>query len=387
MRKLLLLLPLLLLAACAKETGERPRLAKAGQPAPELRLPKLLNAPKPVLDGLQELKGRAVVLEFWATWCEPCVDNIPRFNELAAKFKDRPVVFISVTDESEAAVSRFLEKTPLSGWVAPGAGPEAFKAFRVYGRPHTVLIDRSGKVQAITYPDRVTPATIEALMSGSLEQDEGPDAALHADEDSDPDPAVLGEFYLARSSGTSSVRYRADHFTARALTLRMAFDFLLGTADRLDLGPGTRELVDAAYDIRLTAPTTGPDRKAELFLKGLAFATGLKVSSSVREEEVWVLKALPGGTRNARRRPDFSEVSFDGVTLRTGGSSFVVLAYHLREKLGVPVLDETREEGPLEYSFSFETRDPKVADAQLRRGLGLRLDRARRKIRVVTVRK
>ncbi|OGR44096.1 MAG: hypothetical protein A2X35_12930 [Elusimicrobia bacterium GWA2_61_42] len=387
MKRLFLACLVLALAACAKPAAERPKLARAGQPAPELRLPKLLNAPFLSLAGWQDLKGKAVVLEFWATWCEPCVDNIPHLNELAEKFRDRPVVFISVTDESEAAVLAFLKERKLAGWVAPEAGPEAFKAFRVYGRPHTVLIGKDGNVKTFTYPSEVTPEKIEELLAGRLRPSPGKDAGLHAAEDAGPDPSVLAEFHLARSSGTPSVKYQHEFFSARALTLRMAFDFVLGAADRLDLGPGVAEVMDASYDIRLVAPSRAEDRKKDLFLKGINFALGLRVTQEVREEEVYVLKKVPGVPQGARRTKDFSGVSFDGVSLKTAGSSFLVLAGYLGEKLGRPVLDETREEGPLEYSFTFETRDPKVLDAQLRRGLGLRLDRLKRKIKVLTVRK
>ena len=375
---------LLALGGCAKPDGERPRLAQAGQPAPELRLPKLLNAPRPSLAGWRDLKDKAVVLEFFATWCDPCLDNIPRLNALAEKFNGKPVVFISITDESEADIAAFLKTRRLAGWVAPEAGPEVFKAFRVYGRPHTVLVGRDGKVAAFASPAEVTPEKIEELLAGPSA---GADAALRAGEEAGPDPSVLAEFRIALSSGTPGVISRPGLFSARALSLRMAFDFLLGAADRLDLGPGTAEVLDADYDIRLAAPGRAEDRKKDLFLKGLDFALGLKVKQEVREEEVYALKTVSGGPHGVRRTKDFLDVSFDGITLKTAGSSFAVLAYHLRERLGLPVMDETREAGPLEYAFSFETRDPKTMDAQLRQGLGLRLDRVKRRIKVTTVRK
>ncbi|OGR67539.1 MAG: hypothetical protein A2081_06445 [Elusimicrobia bacterium GWC2_61_19] len=387
MKKLALLLFAVCLAGCAKPDGQRPGLASAGQPAPELRLPKLLNAPRPSLAGWRDLNDKAAVLVFFATWSDPCVENIPHFNELAEKFSGKPVVFISITDESEADVAAFLKTRRLAGWVAPEAGPEVFKAFRVYGRPHAVLVDRDGRVAAVTSPSDVTPEKIDELLAGRLSADGGKGAALQAVEAAGPDPSVLAEFRIALSSGTPGVKYQHDLFSARALSLRMAFDFVLGAADRLDLGPGVAGIMDAAYDIRLVAPGGAEDRKKELFLKGIDFALGLKVKQELLEEEVYVLKTAPGGPHGVRRKQDFSGVSFDGVSLKTGGASFAVLAYHLRERLGLPVLDETREEGPLEYTFSFETRDPKAMDAQLRRALGLRLDRVKRKVKVIAVRK
>ncbi len=381
-----LLAAALLASACSKGEPGRPRLAAAGKPAPEISLPKLVNAPFRSLSGWEQLKGKAVVLEFWASWCDPCVDNIPHLNELAARYKDKPVVFISVTDESSSDVEAFLSGHRMDGWIAPEAGQDVFRAFRVYGRPHTVLIGRDGAVKAFTYPSDVTPQTVDELLAGTLPPDEGPEAGLHADEDADPDPSVLGEFYLARSSGTSTLRYRLDHFSARAVTLRTALDFLLGSPDQVDAGPGTAGLLDAVYDIRLVAPTSGPDRKPELFLKGLAFSTGLKASMEYRDADVYALRRVAGADP-LKRAAAAADAAYDGVTLKASGSSFDVLAGRLGERLGRPVLDETGDKGPFSYSFVFDTREARVADAELRRLLGLRLDLVRRRIKVLKVRK
>ncbi len=387
MGRLLLAVSLALLTACSKPEQARPRLASAGRPAPGILLPVLLNSPLKSLSGWGDIKGKAVVLEFWATWCDPCVDALPRLNGLAEAFRGKPVVFIAVTDESVSEVRAFLREHRMDAWAAPEAGPAVFKAFRVYSRPHTVLIDRDGRVAAFTSPSALTAGTLERLLAGRLRPDEGSEAARHADEDAGPGPGVLAEFYLARSSGSAPVTYRRDYFGSGAVTLRQAIGFLLGSPDRLDLGPGTAALVDGVYDIRLAAPASGPDRKPELFSKGLAFALGLKVAADSREEEVYVLRRVPGAASAAGKAADFSGVSFDGVTLKAAGASFAVLAARLAERLGRPVLDETGEEGPLAYSFVFETRDPAALDARLRSSLGLRLAKARRRIRVVTVRR
>lgn len=86
---------------------------KVGSPAPPLTLKDVLQAPEHTNGTWEELRGKAVVIEFWATWCGGCVDNIPHINELAEKFASRPLQFISITDEMDVEpVKRFLERHP-----------------------------------------------------------------------------------------------------------------------------------------------------------------------------------------------------------------------------------------------------------------------------------
>ena len=79
---------------------------KVGDPAPALAPGKWLKG-EPV-KALE--KGKIYVVEFWATWCSGCVAQIPHLNELTRKLKDRPVRFISVTDEDRDVISAFLAK-------------------------------------------------------------------------------------------------------------------------------------------------------------------------------------------------------------------------------------------------------------------------------------
>ncbi|MGA2870240.1 MAG: TlpA disulfide reductase family protein, partial [Verrucomicrobiota bacterium] len=74
---------------------------KTGDIPPPLTLTKTVQGDPATDISWDKLKGKVVVLEFWATWCGPCIKAIPRLNDLAEQFKGKPVVFISVTSENE----------------------------------------------------------------------------------------------------------------------------------------------------------------------------------------------------------------------------------------------------------------------------------------------
>jgi len=377
----LLTLPVLVLAlwGCSGQPPERPKLAAKGLPAPELSLKKLIGAPVPGLKSLDELRGKVVVVEFWATWCEPCVDALPSLNLLAERFRGQPVVFIHVTDESEADVREFLKTRRIDGWVAPEAAAEVFKAFRVYGRPHTVVLDKSGAVASFPLPGALTAESLMRLLAGQAGQDSGAQVSLSTAQ-------ALAEFYIsgsARRGGTA--QYGPASLNATAMPLEYALEWLYGRIDRFDIKPEAAPAMAASYDIRLRLPPEREGYKKDLFLKGLESALGLKVSKAEREAEVYVLKKASGGPINVRERRDYGGTELEGTVLRVRGGSFSAVASRLKEVFGQPVLDETGAAGPFEYSFDLDSADPKTLDLQLRRQLGLKLDRLRRKITIVEI--
>ncbi len=127
-----------------------------------------MQAPATALDGWGSLRGQAVVLEFWATWCDDCVAAIPHLNGLAERLQGRPVRFIFITNEDPAVVKKFLKTHPLRGWIGLDADSSAFAAFGVRGIPHTVVLDPEGRVAGQTYPELLTPGMLEAVLNRPL---------------------------------------------------------------------------------------------------------------------------------------------------------------------------------------------------------------------------
>ncbi|MBZ5496386.1 MAG: TlpA family protein disulfide reductase [Acidobacteriia bacterium] len=157
---------LLALVCMAVAVNAQTSAPKVGEHAPPLALETILSSQPAGSPTWDSLRGKAVVLEFWATWCGPCIEQIPHLNELAAKLAGRPVQFLSITDEDRDKVAKFLATRPISGWVALNPSRSQFKAYDVIGIPHTVLVDRNGRIAGITHPQQVTEAVLKDLIAG-----------------------------------------------------------------------------------------------------------------------------------------------------------------------------------------------------------------------------
>jgi cytochrome c biogenesis protein CcmG/thiol:disulfide interchange protein DsbE len=126
-----------LLAGC--DRGPVPEMV--GQPAPDFTVQ---DSSRRV--ALSDLRGKVVVLNFWATWCPPCVEEMPSLIELQKRMPDRISVFAVSTDEDRAAYERFIRERGLTPTLLTIRDPEQ-KSNALYGTfrfPETYVIDRHG---------------------------------------------------------------------------------------------------------------------------------------------------------------------------------------------------------------------------------------------------
>lgn len=132
-------------AALKKDYGDVLPDLSVGEPAPAT---VSVN-----LDGkqvkLSELKGKVVVLDFWATWCGPCVRMIPHTREVVDQMKDKPFAFVSVSvDAKKETVEGFLKKTkmPWTHWW-DGRGGKTARLWDVTAFPTVYVIDHKGVIR------------------------------------------------------------------------------------------------------------------------------------------------------------------------------------------------------------------------------------------------
>jgi len=99
--------------------------------------------------SLAEFQGQLVVVNFWATWCAPCREEMPGFVRLQQRWMDRGVRFVGLSDEDPAKVQRFAAELKINYplWVGADQAGELSKRLgnRLGVLPHTVILDPSGK--------------------------------------------------------------------------------------------------------------------------------------------------------------------------------------------------------------------------------------------------
>lgn len=93
-----------------------------------------------------DLEGKVILLEFWATWCGPCIENIPRLNRYQKLFQGQGFEVVGVSHESFGTVKRFVEKNDMRYRVAVDEKAVLNEAFGVTAIPHAVLVSAAGRV-------------------------------------------------------------------------------------------------------------------------------------------------------------------------------------------------------------------------------------------------
>lgn len=142
MKRLLLafaLLTLLVLSACY--SGTRP--PRIGTVAPDFTV----QDPERTVT-LSQLRGQVVVLNFWATWCPPCVEEVPSMVRMQERLKSKGVTVLGVSiDVDNDAYHRFLKQYGVNFLTVRDPDKKSPSLYGTFGWPETYIIDRNGVVR------------------------------------------------------------------------------------------------------------------------------------------------------------------------------------------------------------------------------------------------
>jgi len=357
--------------------------------APALELEHMLQAPIDADElSMASLRGKVVVLEFWATWCGPCVGAIPHVNKLVEYFQDEPVRFISITDEKRETIEDFLSRKKMKTWIGLDTDRSMFSAYHIRGIPQMILIDKDGRIAAMAHPMAVQTKHIQRVLDGEL-PDFGRGDVNRTERVAAQPSGVEPVFSITirpGSGNTSGMSGGPGKVEFNNRTLRSIITWAWNTTEsRLD---AQFDRLDEQFDVTVIAPRRARDSVRNHLRYALQAAFGLEVEKVTRQTDVYVLKHM------GRPAPDLDRAAADsGGFMSTGagrinmaGVQLDALVMALEGVLDRPVVDETELDGRFDVLLEWDAGRTASLKKALRDRLGLRLVKAARPVQYTVVR-
>lgn len=140
---LILSATVMIMAGCKKkEEAAGVAEVRENSPAPQITVNSLTNVPL----KLSDLKGKVVLLNFWATWCPPCRDEMPSMMKLNSAMAGKPfqMVAVSIDEGGVPDIESFFKSSGYSLPTYTDPGGEAVKTYGITGVPESFIIDKNG---------------------------------------------------------------------------------------------------------------------------------------------------------------------------------------------------------------------------------------------------
>ena len=363
--------------------------ATIGAAAPSFALRRIQPAGQPEI-RLSDYRGRVVLLEFWATWCGPCVKAHDHLSSLFSDADAREFSILSVTDEPQARVRKYLRKHALKYDIATDEDGKIQREYQLSGLPHAVLIDRAGVIRWLGDPRDLTTEDIQQFVRKGtapqvrteLPDDSGPKKDSRPEliltitrrPDKEPGPTVT-----TRSKSKDTIEFHCQDTSLRNILAIV----LNSGGPRFSI---ESDLVKQSYDIDFFSRSNKPGKSPDytILREAIVEMLHLEITTLLEEREVWIVKS--NGLRLPRGKgPPEAHIDKQGMyhMRSTPISEFLQI---VEGKFKVFVEDETGLKDYYNLSYPNKSDFSSFRD-YVAREYGLLLSQERRSISVVSVRR
>jgi uncharacterized protein (TIGR03435 family) len=395
MKKIALLLLLLTTIGASAQNY----MLKPGDRFPDLVIRPIINAPvKEVFLNKATTLPKLTILNFWGTWCSPCIPEMDALAKLQQTYADK-IQVIAVSDESTERLRKYVIKKPSAIWLASDTSSLLYEMFNLANVGQCAVINQQHKIVALLNTDSVNAKTIDRLLKGEKVPYSGKVTDQLSKTEKDPfgiDTLQQSSFSIRtymkgqQSMGQVPTRgifagRRVSYFNINLTTLyRTAYD--IHTMKQMDI-QFDKKLYDDFNDksqLYCFDLLVKPQQKDSLYLimqKKLQENLPVKARTEQRDMDVYILKVKEGGAATFLQSK-LSKMSYgfdgQGVTLSDFGSIY------LSNELQLPVIDETGLAGRYDIKTNVEMRTKEGIMKSIT-DLGLTVEKQQRKMKVVVL--
>lgn len=353
--------------------------------APEFKIAKIFNGPVTEVKSLASLKGKVVFLEFWATWCAPCVAGVPRTNRLIDALKGEPVVFLAVTDEPADMIAAFLKTHEFKAWVGVDEAKSSLNAYNNRSRPDGYLIGKDGTLLARVNPDSLKESDVRDAIAGKFKARKVnfTDNRMEL-----PSNAKAGktffELVISSASGEPTMSMSDEDLDANAMPFSLIISWIWDVEE--DQVIAEHPPVES-FSVRIKTPPGELDHGRELAKQAIMSAFGVSIVPEIKETDVFLLSL---STAAGAPRPQIGDPALKSRIMASGGGRFLgktTMARFAKALWGAspkPVIDDTGLSGNYSFDLEWNRRDAADRDRALA-AVGLRFVPARRKVEFLRV--
>jgi uncharacterized protein (TIGR03435 family) len=374
--------------------------SKLNKPAGDLEFSKILNSDK-TSAKLSDFKSKVVILDFWGTWCAPCIEALPHLEELQSRFGN-DLKIITIADESEERINKFLKKRNVSLPIALDNDRKLASAFPYRSVSHTIVIDKNGIVKAVTTPEKINDEILKQVIAGQPinlpeKMDKinfDPSKPLSANENFTYQITVTpyqnGLPSMLNPTGGKGVykgrRILCTNLSPKSL-YEVAYQYPVSIRTVIEVKDKNRFDWNnqAAICFDLIVPEEIGERRFEIMKQQLSYLYNYKIVIEKRQMNCKVLKPINGQAVTIKSAVGAKkESSYSGRGLSMKNAEIKTICDFLEGELNVPVIDDTKLTGLYDLELSWYIENPDQIHEELKK-LGLQLVSETRDIDVLVI--